>query len=58
MILVDPALTSPVRGEPIADFDLAAYLMGRLIFRAHPQMVRAVWVRGRRLPGPAGWDPT
>lgn len=58
MILVDPALTSPVRGEPIADFDLAAYLMGRLIFRAHPQMVRAAWVRGRRLPGPAGWDPT
>ncbi len=28
-------------------------LMSRLIFRAHPEMVRAAWVRGRRLDGPA-----
>ena len=27
-------------------------LMSRLIFRAHPDMVRAAWVRGRRLDGP------
>jgi guanine deaminase len=27
-------------------------LMSRLIFRAHPEMVRAAWVRGRRLAGP------
>ncbi len=26
--------------------------MSRLIFRAHPDMVRAAWVRGRRLDGP------
>jgi hypothetical protein len=28
--------------------------MSRLIFRAHPDMVRGAWVRGRRLEGPAG----
>ena len=27
-------------------------LMSRLVFRAHPDMVRAAWVRGRRLDGP------
>ena len=27
-------------------------LASRLIFRAHPDMVRAAWVRGRRLEGP------
>ncbi len=27
--------------------------MSRLIFRAHPDMVRGAWVRGRRLEGPA-----
>ena len=26
--------------------------MSRIIFRAHPDMVRAAWVRGRRLDGP------
>ena len=28
--------------------------MSRLIFRAHPDMVRAAWVRGKRLAGPGG----
>ena len=27
-------------------------LVSRLIFRAHPDMVRGAWVRGRRLAGP------
>ena len=26
------------------------------VFRDHPEMVRAAFVRGRRLPGPAGWE--
>jgi hypothetical protein len=28
-------------------------VMSRLIFRTHSDMVRAAWVRGRRLEGPA-----
>jgi guanine deaminase len=49
VIAVDPAFAAPIPGvideEPQ---DLAS----RLIFRAHPDMVRAAWVRGRRLEGP------
>jgi len=56
LILVDPELTSPVPGERVARFDGAEEVMSRLVFRAHPDMVRAAWVRGRRLPGPAGWQ--
>ena len=32
--------------------------MSRLIFRAHPDMVRAAWVRGRRLAGPESGSRT
>jgi len=50
VIAIDPAYLAPIPGvvdeEP---HDLAS----RLIFRAHPDMVRAAWVRGRRLEGPA-----
>ena len=46
MIAVDPRLTVPVPG---AEADEAEELVGRLIFRPHPDMVRAAWVRGRRL---------
>ena len=35
--------------DRLADADA---LVSRLIFRAHPSMVRAAWVRGRRLEGP------
>ncbi len=58
LILVDPQMTSPVPGERLADFDEdeAEHLMSRLISRPHPEMVRAAWVRGRRLPGPGGWE--
>jgi guanine deaminase len=49
LIAVDPAAAAPLPG--IEDRDPVG-LMSRLIFRAHPDMVRAAWVRGRRLGGP------
>ncbi|MEK6720415.1 MAG: guanine deaminase [Chloroflexota bacterium] len=49
LIAVDPSLIAPVPG--VTD-DTPADLMSRLIFRAHPDMVRAAWVRGRLLEGP------
>lgn len=49
LIAVDASVTAPIAG---ADADEPAALMSRLIFRAHPNMVRAAWVRGRALPGP------
>jgi 5-methylthioadenosine/S-adenosylhomocysteine deaminase len=50
LIAVDPSLTAAMPGWP-ADDD-PGDLTSRLIFRAHPDMVRAAWVRGRRLAGP------
>jgi 5-methylthioadenosine/S-adenosylhomocysteine deaminase len=50
MIAIDPSFIAPLAGQP-PDDDPAA-LASRLIFRAHPDMVRAAWVRGRRLEGP------
>jgi guanine deaminase len=51
MIAVDPAFLAPIPG--VQD-DEAEDLASRLIFRAHPDMVRAAWVRGRQLEGPGG----
>ena len=51
LIALDPAYIAPIPG--IVD-DEPEDLASRLIFRAHPDMVRAAWVRGRRLEGPAG----
>ena len=49
VIAVDPAYVAAVPGGSDDDpEDLAS----RLIFRSHPDMVRAAWVRGRRLEGP------
>jgi guanine deaminase len=50
LIAIDPAFIAPLAGQPADDDpdDLAS----RLIFRSHPDMVRAAWVRGRRLAGP------
>jgi guanine deaminase len=48
LIVVDPSTTAPLPGVP--DPTGADELMSRLIFRAHPDMVRAAWVRGRLLP--------
>jgi guanine deaminase len=53
VIAVDPRLVAPVPG---IDSDDPAEVMSRLAFRPHSQMVRAAWVRGRRLEGPPGLD--
>jgi guanine deaminase len=55
LIAVDPRLTVPLRDLPYDPEDIdGADVMSRLIYRTHPDMVRAAWVRGRRLDGPAG----
>ncbi len=51
LIALDPRLVAPVEG---VDSDDPAEIMSRLAFRPHPGMVRAAWVRGRRLDGPPG----
>ncbi|HET7028883.1 MAG TPA: guanine deaminase [Candidatus Limnocylindrales bacterium] len=53
LIAIDPARTAPL-GEELDPARLAdpADLVSRLIFRADPGMVRAAWVRGRRVEGP------
>jgi guanine deaminase len=50
LIALDPSYTAAIHGP--ADDDDPLDLMSRFIFRAHPDMVRAAWVRGRRLDGP------
>ena len=49
LIAVDPAFVASVTAHDDRDPE---ELMSRLIFRAHPDMVRASWVRGRALDGP------
>ena len=49
LIAVDPSFAAPIAGVIDDDPD---DLVSRLIFRAHPDMVRGAWVRGRRLEGP------
>jgi guanine deaminase len=49
LIAVDPSVTVPV---PWAEASEATELASRIVFRAHPQMVRGAWVRGRLLDGP------
>ncbi len=57
LIVVDPAMTAPVSGAGAsADLDPGLLddpgdLVSRLIFRAHPTMIRGAWVRGQRLKG-------
>jgi len=55
LIAVDPDRTAPLGPELERDglLDDTASLVGRLIFRADPSMVRGAWVRGRQLEGPA-----
>jgi guanine deaminase len=52
MIVIDPAITAPLDGADPAALDEPEALASRLMFRAHPEMVRGAWVRGRRLEGP------
>jgi 5-methylthioadenosine/S-adenosylhomocysteine deaminase len=55
VIAVDPRLTVPLPGLPYDPAEIeAADVLSRLIYRAHPAMVRFAWVRGRALEGPAG----
>ncbi len=49
IIAVDPELGRPPMAKPCRDVDEVA---SRLIFRERAGMVRAAWVRGRRLEGP------
>lgn len=49
LIAVDPDLGRPPTADPCRDMDEVA---SRLIFRERVGMVRAAWVRGRRLEGP------
>jgi guanine deaminase len=54
LIAVDPDRTAPL-GASLDDLGALGdpeLLVSRLIFRADPSMVRAAWVRGRRLEGP------
>jgi guanine deaminase len=55
LIAVDPGRTAPLGAELDADglLDDPELLVGRMIFRADPSMVRATWVRGRQLEGPS-----
>ena len=50
LIAVDPDLGRPPNGQPCRDVQEVA---SRLIFRERAGMVRAAWVRGRLLEGPA-----
>jgi guanine deaminase len=54
MIAVDARMTAPLTSGVVPSDP--ADLMSRLIFRPHPTMVRAAWVRGRSLEGPRGVD--
>ncbi len=49
LIAIDPSFVAPVPGVIDDDPD---DIVSRLMFRTHPDMVRAAWVRGRRLEGP------
>jgi guanine deaminase len=51
LIAIDPAYAAAI--PDTAPDDDPVDLMSRLIFRAHPDMVRRAWVRGRALEGPA-----
>ncbi|HSL97488.1 MAG TPA: guanine deaminase, partial [Candidatus Deferrimicrobiaceae bacterium] len=48
--VTDPLLRDIDASEPPSE---TSDLVSRLIFRGQPSMVRAAWVRGRRLEGPA-----
>ncbi len=55
LIAIDPGRTAPLGAALDAPglLDDASLLLSRLIFRTDPSMVRAAWVRGRSLEGPA-----
>ena len=50
LLVVDPSVTLPLEGVGANDDEGSDEMLSRLIFRAHPAMVRGAWVRGRLLP--------
>ena len=50
LIAVDPSVTLPLEGVGAREDGEPDEMLSRLIFRAHPAMVRGAWVRGRLLP--------
>jgi guanine deaminase len=50
LIAIDPSVTLPLEGVGATDDGGSDEMLSRLIFRAHPAMVRGAWVRGRLLP--------
>ena len=50
LIVVDPSITLPLEGVGAHEDGRPDEMLSRLIFRAHPSMVRGAWVRGRLLP--------
>jgi guanine deaminase len=50
LIAIDPSVTLPLEGVGAHDTERPDEMLSRLIFRAHPSMVRGAWVRGRLLP--------
>jgi len=50
LIAVDPSVTLPLEGVGAHHDGRPDEMLSRLIFRAHPSMVRGAWVRGRLLP--------
>jgi guanine deaminase len=55
LIAIDPRLTVPLRDRPYDPGSIEATdVVSRLIYRSHPDMVRAAWVRGRSIGGPPG----
>jgi len=58
LIAIDPRLTVPLRDLRYDAAEIeASDVVSRLIYRAHPDMVRLAWVRGRALQGPPGLAP-
>jgi guanine deaminase len=55
LIAVDPGRTAPLGASLDAEglLDDPSLLVGRLIFRSDPSIVRGAWVRGRLLEGPS-----
>jgi guanine deaminase len=50
LIAVDPSVTLPLEGVGAHEDGPPDEMLSRLIFRAHPAMVRGAWVRGQLLP--------
>ena len=50
LLVIDPSLTLPLASVGAQEDGGWEEMLSRLMFRAHPAMVRGAWVRGRLLP--------